>query len=450
MNIFEFTDDNGVTYVVKGPTGSTQQQARQIFDTQKNTGSLVGLERGEVLNAVQQASKGLTSAGAQINSDALASTVSSATLKTNLSNVAVTNAINVGNFIKQGATNVNIGSLDASTVQGLLTQTVKQVGQSVNTVSNELGLGKFGLNARQLENQGIIKPGMTDLIAKNGNDLVSNLSSPTAWTGKMGINNITNLLDNGKVQNVIQENLMTSEFRSLTNSGAIQNLVSNKDIAAVINTATKFGTDSAVKLINGTLSKSVPDIANFAKSSEFGATFGAIAGKLGNPQSVISGITGNINSSLNQLTGNLTSGLPTGLNDLVGGLGKNLSGLTSGLSGQLTNLSAPLTGALSGVTGQLTGALSGVTGQLTGALSGVTGQLTGALSGSLGGLTAGLGGLGGLSVLGSFGGLGGGNPLQTGIKKAKAVFNTVNRKTVDASFNNIIGDNKVDIPDYGE
>jgi hypothetical protein len=51
--------------------------------------------------------------------------------------------------------------------------------------------------------------------------------------------------------------------------------------------------------------------------------------------------------------------------------------------------------------------------------------------------------------LGALGGLGGGNPLQSGTRQAKAVVNTTNRKTVDASFKNIVGDNKVPLPDYG-
>jgi len=450
MNIFEFTD-NGVVYVVKGPVGSTQAQAQVVFNAQKNTGSLAGLEKGTVLNSIRQASQGLTSAAAQINQAVIEKAVASTTIQTNLSRVPINNGINVGNFIKQGATTADIGGLATSTVQGLLSQTAKDVGQKVNEISNNLGVGKFGLNAQQLEQQGLIKPGMAKLIADNGGNLVGNLSSPAAWTGKSGINNLTNLLENGRMQDTIQQGLMTDGVRALTSIGAIQNLASNKEVAAVINTAAKFGTEAATRLVNGTLGDAASGIVNFAKSSEFGASFGAIAGKLNDPQAVISGLTGNLSGSLSGLTSKLTEGLPTGLNDLVGGLGKNLSGLTSGLTGQLSGLTSGLTGQLSGALGGLTGQLSG---QLSGALGGLTGQLSGQLSGALGGLTGGLGsalgGLGGISALGGLGGLGGGNPLQTGIKKAKAVFNTVNRKTVDASFQNIVGDNKVAVPDYGD
>ena len=446
MNIFEFTD-NGVVYVVKGPVGSTQAQAQVVFNAQKNTGSIAGLEKGTVLNSIRQASQGLTSAAAQINQAVIEKAVASTTIQTNLSRVPINNGINVGNFIKQGATTADIGGLATSTVQGLLSQTAKDVGQKVNEISNNLGVGKFGLNAQQLEQQGLIKPGMAKLIADNGGNLVGNLSSPAAWTGKSGINNLTNLLENGRMQDTIQQGLMTDGVRALTSIGAIQNLASNKEVAAVINTAAKFGTEAATRLVNGTLGDAASGIVNFAKSSEFGASFGAIAGKLNDPQAVISGLTGNLSGSLSGLTSKLTEGLPTGLNDLVGGLGKNLSGLTSGLTGQLSGLT-------SGLTGQLSGLTSGLTGQLSGALGGLTGQLSGQLSGALGGLTGGLGsalgGLGGISALGGLGGLGGGNPLQTGIKKAKAVFNTVNRKTVDASFQNIVGDNKVAVPDYGD
>ena len=393
MNIFEFTD-NGVTYLVRGPAESTVEQAREIFNQQLNSGSLVTIEPGRSLTAINQASQGLPAAVAQVNIANLQNTLKNSVIQTDLSNVAIDSGITASNFVKQGATTLKIGSLDNSVVQGLLSQTNKTVGQTLGQLTNQAGLGKFGLNAEQLEKQGFLKPNVAATIARSGGNLVDNLASPTVWSGKLGINNVTDLLSNNKMQNTIQQGLMSSAYKSLQSSGSIQNLISDKQLAGVLNTATKFGTESAVKLIKGQLSGAeIPSIASFAKVSEFSASFGKISANFGNPTALVSGLTGN-------------------------------------LSGQLSGALGGLTGNLSSLTGNLGGQLSGALGGLTGNLGGV------------------LGGLGGLSALGSFGGLGGGNPLQSGIKKAKAVFNTVNRKTVNASVQNILGDAQIPTPDY--
>jgi hypothetical protein len=441
MNTFEFVN-NGVTYLVRGPTGSTVDQARQIFQQQLSSGSLVTIESGKPLNSINQASQGLVSAIAQVSQTNIDAASKNLFIQTDLSNVSLENAIDTVEFIQQGATNLKIGSLDNSTVQGLISQTSKTVGQSLTQITNQSGVGKFGFNAEQLEKQGFLKPNVAATISRTGGNLVANLSSPTVWTGKDGIGNVGDLLTNNKIQNSIQEGLMTSAYKSLQSVGAVQQLSSLKDTAAALNTAAKFGNNQAIALINGKLSgAAAPIVAGFAKASEFSATFGKIAGNLNNPSAVISGLTGN----LTKLPGTLTTNLTGQLSGLAGGVTGQLSGLAGGVTGQLSGLagglSGQLSGALGGLTGQLSGALGGLTGQLSGALGGLTGQLSGALGGALGSL-------GGLGALGSFGGLGGGNPLQSGIKKAKAVFNTIDRKTVDASVQSILGNNKISLPKY--
>jgi hypothetical protein len=412
MNTFEFVN-NGITYLVRGPANSTVEQARQIFQQQLSSGSLITVEPGRPLNALTQASQGLVSAIAQVDQTDIDAALKNLTVQTDLSNVSLENAIDSVEFIQQGSTNLKIGSLDNSTIQGLISQTSKTVGQGLTQITNQLGVGKFGFNAEQLEKQGFLKPNVSATIARSGGNLVANLSSPTVWTGKSGIGNVGDLLANNKIQNSIQEGLMKSAYQSLQSVGAVQKLASLKDTAAVLNTAAKFGNNQAIALINGKLSgAAAPVVASFAKVSEFSASFGKIAGNLNNPSAVISGLTGNLSKSVNQLSGALTN---------------NLSGQLSGLT--------------SGLTGQLSGLTSGLTGQLSGLAGGLSGQLSGALGGALGSL-------GGLGALGSFGGLGGGNPLQSGIKKAKVVFNTIDRKTVNASVQNILGNDKITPPDY--
>jgi len=343
MNIFEFTE-NGVTYQVRGPAGSTQDQAKRIFEQQLNSGSLVTLEPGRPLTAVSQASQGLTAAIAQVSNSDLQAAVKNSTIQTNLSNVAINNPIDAAGFIRQGATNLKVGLLDNSVVQGLMSQTSKTVGQFADQITNTAGLGKFGLNAEQLEKQGFLKPNVARTIARSGGNLVSNLSSPTVWSGKMGVNNVNDLLSNTKMQDTIQQRLMSDAYKSLQSTGIIQNLISNKEVAGVLNTATKFGSKIATDLVKGKLpSSQIPSVAEFAKVSEFSASFGKIAGNLGNPTAAVSGLTGNLSQSVGQLLRSLTAAP------------------LSGLSGQLTGALGGLTGNLGG---QLTGALGGLTGNL--------------------------------------------------------------------------------------
>ena len=66
MSKFSFTGPNGEVYDVDGPSGATVEQAKAIFDQQINTGGLVGIPVGGLVNAVTQATGGLSSAIAQI------------------------------------------------------------------------------------------------------------------------------------------------------------------------------------------------------------------------------------------------------------------------------------------------------------------------------------------------------------------------------------------------
>ena len=55
------------TFEVKGPPGMTAEQARAIFDQQVKTGGLVGFKPGEVLSAATQAAQGLPEAQAMLS-----------------------------------------------------------------------------------------------------------------------------------------------------------------------------------------------------------------------------------------------------------------------------------------------------------------------------------------------------------------------------------------------
>ena len=63
----------GENFTVNAPVGTTEAQARAIFDQQASTGSLTGLKSGQTLDAAKQFAGGLLAAASQLNVSQLAS-----------------------------------------------------------------------------------------------------------------------------------------------------------------------------------------------------------------------------------------------------------------------------------------------------------------------------------------------------------------------------------------
>lgn len=249
MAIFSFNDSNGKSFEVKGPTGLTLEQAKQIFDKQSSSGSLVGLKPGAILSAASQAKAGLTSALAQVGqslsgitgalgggiasaagaigsaaSGALAGAKSIAdkalSAVTGAKAGAVTNGIGVSNFAKTDTALAPIAGMSVPQVTGALAQAKNLVGQAASKMTDSKGLGSFGFDAKQLETAGILKPGMSNLVTSGAATLTKVLKSPAAFTGKNGINNANDLLSNPGAQSNIQQGLMAKGTAGLAAVGA--------------------------------------------------------------------------------------------------------------------------------------------------------------------------------------------------------------------------------------
>ena len=163
-----------------------------------------------------------------------------------------TEGINVADFAKQGPALGGLGSMSLPDVTGTLAQASKLVGQGAGTISNALGAGKFGFNATQLEQAGLVKPGTAaTFLGASGSDLTSVLKSPTVWTGKDGINSLDGLLSNDGLQNKIQQGLMTSGVADLKSLGIPTD---------------KF-TPQALSGLAANAAKSVPNTLDWAKNT---------------------------------------------------------------------------------------------------------------------------------------------------------------------------------------
>jgi len=287
------------TFDVIGPPGATVEQAREIFNRQRTTGSLVGLKSGEVIDATKQAAGGLTSAIPQI-STALGSNIDQNLLT--LGKTTVTKGINAASFVKQAAPNFSLGPLNPSDIQGLMAQTAAMSGQKFDQVSAAGGVGKFGFSLDKLETTGVIKPGTAQAFAKSAPPTVTNRDieeaakinaeggditpeqvarnrqlnsflSPAVFTGKMGVSNLNSLLTDENLQNKLQGDVLKQSYQALANNGLTGQITDPTKLAATLQTAASFDLKTAESLVKGLEIKNISEVKEVAKSAEFAKNF---------------------------------------------------------------------------------------------------------------------------------------------------------------------------------
>jgi hypothetical protein len=318
MSQFTFIDpDSGQEFVVKGPGGLTEEQAAEIFNQQKDKGSLVNLKPGDILSAAKQAAAGLSSAIAQVQQAAagiaggvsgalggainkVTSTVSGLASATSLSSglsgalgsakslasqtlsgiagatkgLAITNGIDVQNFAKQATALVPINNISVPQLTATMAQASKLVGQSPTAISNSLGVGKFGLDCKQLELAGMVKPGTASkYLASGTNSLTSVLNSPTVWTGKNGINNIDSLLGSVPSQDKIQQTLMNTGLNSVQSLGIPINSLNPGQLAGTALNAAKSAKDTLAWASGSAPSNIKSAFDSEARGAEFAVEF---------------------------------------------------------------------------------------------------------------------------------------------------------------------------------
>ena len=417
MSNFTFTGPDGAIYEIQGPSGATFAQAQSVFTQQVSTGGLTGIPVGGLVNAVTQAAGGLSSALAQLGPQATALTQQVGNfinLPTKIGAV-IPNAITVSDFVNTKISAQNIGTIASTQVQGLVAQTAASVNQAANAITNVKGLGQFGLNADQLQLSGLIKPGLADQINLNPSKFTEILSSPTSWTGKLGVTNIDSLLNSSRLQTQVQQGLMNVNFDQLKQLGTITGLESSAQLGPLLNVATKFGSGTAT------------------------AWLSSATGVSGISSAITSGIGGNINGLISGGAGSALTGL------LTGGSGSALAGsLLSGGSVNAGSVASLAAGYFAPGSGALVSSL----------LSGGSGSALASSLLSSSGLTSAMTNFASSAQFASvFSGAnsflsGGGNPLQAGIVAAKGFNNTTNRSNLNQAVTALIGNPKIAVPDF--
>lgn len=163
------------------------------------------------------------------------------------------NAITAEQYEQQSPVDVGVGSILPEQVTGMLAQASADVPQAFNEISNDLGVGKFGLSADQLEKAGFLKPGTVDFYLKDATATLTDvLQSPSVWTGVESVNNIGSFLGDEQLQDIAQTNLYQTALTDLRNTGIATGQESPSKLAGLVQAGSKYGADGVKKWVADT------------------------------------------------------------------------------------------------------------------------------------------------------------------------------------------------------
>jgi len=481
----------GLSRLQRGTAGVDDKTLLAVISGLPIVAPLPVLTNVPVSNAINQANY------IQVNSDPVQGVYSLGPSAIGIGpNARNTAPLNNGNFNNSRNSKVSntsgAGQLSAQQMQSIMAQIASIVNQDASVFTQKNGVGKYGFNLQQLEQAGYIKPGFSQMYSvlnpstqANIDSFTCILISPAPWTGLNGVYSVNDILKNPSLQNKIQEKLMNQSYNSLVSTGVIvppPATISKPSISTgkIYTSSGTLSDVSALILLNS--SANVNKITNDSLTTPVGVTPSAIS-NLGNDA------TATYNAGLSSLSTGAV-----GFKTNNSGSALQQSGLASGASG----------GATSGITASVTSSLNGDIGALVAnsskygvsltvawaqgssllsvatnnnlvnavgseALSNINnlnsvGLNTGLSSGGLAG--AGIQTLRPASVLSALAGpalsqlnslaksvqfgvnfsdfiLSG---LVSGIQPSPGFNNTVNRSTVDASVNRVIGSNLISPP----
>lgn len=517
MAQFKYTLPSGAEFTLQAPVDTTQEQADRIFYEQVAAGSFVGYQTGQSLSSIgskvtafelsriDRGTAGVTSVpivainqglsstqdGISTNPSLLASIQALPVIAAfpNLSTVSVTDPVDQADIILAKGDSLGpnpVGPLTGFEIQTLQAQIINLVNQDDSVITQEKGIGKYGLTCYQLEQAGYVKPGTFDTyLVGNPDDFIAVMNTPSIWTGLDGVTGLDNILSDSELQNRIQNQLMQQGYDGLLAAGIVappqasavslstgtvytQSGLQTLSALSLLGASTQnFGSSlsgaslAANPTLNRLLSTSITNLSTL--------NTGAIANTLTdvNFANLAANIGKNVTGNLGALVTNASKFTPeiTGLWSTAGAGLKNLANLpalsVNQLKATLTNVTplnaSSIDGALNtfGKASQYglsfsnpstaLGNLSNL-GNLNGAVTALKGQSQAAV-----GQAQALAGQlqGNLSNLGDIGKLfGGSGDLVSGTQIAGGFTNTVNRKTVDAAVSRILGSNKITVPNF--
>jgi hypothetical protein len=469
MNQFKYTLPSGANFTLQTSAETTPPQADFIFYSQVAAGALTGFVpgqsiSGDSINDIRFDLGRLDRGTAGVNDRVILAIINGLpTVTTNLPELIDTplenpiTSADLAEIASSGFTAPAIGSLTSNQTQAIMAQVANSVGQDPTEMTNDKGVGQYGLSCQQLEMAGYVKPGTWQQFLQNGSSTLTDvLDAPGIWTGLGGVNNASDFLNNNAIQHTAQSRLMTQGYNSLQAAGVIETPAA-QSISAVqgvvytgattpLVTATSILTDG----VNSQIGSLVANSSRFGTqlTSQWAQGLPSLTSLTSNLTS-IKGIGSLANLSAFPSIGSLTSGITPNLASVqtaMNSLGKAsqfattaASSLTSGIGNlsnfNVTSLTAGLPSA-SALTGQATALAGQLQGQATALLGQAQGQIT-SLAGNFSNINV-------SNLLG-----GTGDSLVASVQKAAGFSNTVNRATVDVAMTKIFGSSKIPVPSLG-
>ena len=188
MAKFTFNLPNGLLFTLEAPVGTTAAEAERVYLEQLAAGAFIGLQSGDILQPIEttsiefaqsRLSRGTAGVpdipllaiynGGAISTDGITGLNTGLTgINTGLTiisslpvllDVPINNGITVSDYVDTSVVTEPIGPLSTTNVQAIMAACAASVCQPADIMTNELGLGKYGFNAEQLEAAGYLKCG---------------------------------------------------------------------------------------------------------------------------------------------------------------------------------------------------------------------------------------------------------------------------------------------------
>lgn len=166
MAKFSFNLPNGLLFTLEAPAGTTAIEAERVYLEQLAAGAFVGLKAGDTLQSptttgVQFSLSRLDRGTAGVPDVPLLAIYGEAVVSSlpALRDVPINNGITVSDYVDTSVVTASIGPLTPTNVQAIMSAVAASVCQPADVITNELGVGKYGFNAEQLEAAGYLKPG---------------------------------------------------------------------------------------------------------------------------------------------------------------------------------------------------------------------------------------------------------------------------------------------------
>jgi hypothetical protein len=385
MSVFTYTLPSGSTFRMTAPEGTTQLQADLIFYSQVAAGALVGYSPGQTLTSAATAMTKFAPSRqdrgtAGVDTQAILAIINNIPATAGipaLINTPLTNPINQANLVNinsGGLTPNAIGPLSSSQVQGILAQIANLVDQPATVMSDDKGVGQYGLSCVQLEQAGYVKPGTWQRFIFDPEPMSTVLSAPGTWTGQDGVTSVQEFLDNPGIQTQAQTALLRDGYNGLVSAGVITPTSTQAITVSQGQVYTQSGLQSLSNLSAATgASLAVPSaVAQSLANTPYAQL---LSSPLTNVKTITSGAINTLNNAQTTLTN--ISGIASNLTNTavgeVGALVANAGRFGTAAATAWSQLSTDPVGAISGsVNNLISGTVNNITGTINNTISGVT------------------------------------------------------------------------------